>query len=106
MDIVFGSSTPLHGLRTKCPYENSTILDIQQLRITSAYINRKSKTYLILDSFFAMPITCEFQLNNPRATYFTGKTFAGSIILTTTSDKDIRSKFQVAINCGQTATHK
>uniref|UniRef100_A0A1I8N780 Arrestin_C domain-containing protein n=1 Tax=Musca domestica TaxID=7370 RepID=A0A1I8N780_MUSDO len=38
-----------------------------------------------------MPITCEFQLNNQRATYFTGKTFAGSIILTTTSDKDIRN---------------
>ncbi|XP_073819863.1 arrestin domain-containing protein 17-like isoform X2 [Musca autumnalis] len=38
-----------------------------------------------------MATTCEFKLNRPRSTYFTGQKVSGSIILTTTVDKNIRS---------------
>lgn len=39
-----------------------------------------------------MPSTCEFQLNNPNAVYYSGETVSGTIILKTTSAKEVRGK--------------
>lgn len=39
-----------------------------------------------------MPSTCVFELNNPRATYFSGETISGTIFLNTTEDKNVRGK--------------
>ena len=37
-----------------------------------------------------MPSTCEFELNNPNGVYFSGDTIIGTVILTTTSPKEVR----------------
>ncbi|XP_023292057.2 arrestin domain-containing protein 3-like [Lucilia cuprina] len=37
-----------------------------------------------------MPSTCRFDLNKPSAIYFSGETIAGTITLSTTSDKNVR----------------
>ncbi|XP_005176207.1 arrestin domain-containing protein 17 [Musca domestica] len=38
-----------------------------------------------------MPSTCEFHLNSPNAVYYSGQVVCGSIVLKTTSDKDVRN---------------
>lgn len=40
-----------------------------------------------------MPSTCEFELNNPNGVYFSGDTITGTVILTTTSSKEVRGMF-------------
>ncbi|TMW46988.1 hypothetical protein DOY81_007935 [Sarcophaga bullata] len=37
-----------------------------------------------------MPSTCKFELNNPNGVYFSGDTIIGTVILTTTSPKEVR----------------
>lgn len=39
-----------------------------------------------------MPSVCTFTLNHPNAVYYSGQTINGTISLTTTSEKNIRSK--------------
>ncbi|XP_013118360.2 arrestin domain-containing protein 17 [Stomoxys calcitrans] len=38
-----------------------------------------------------MPSSCEFELNNPIAVYYSGETITGNVVLQTTSEKNIRS---------------
>ena len=40
-----------------------------------------------------MPSTCEFEFNNPNGIYFSGDTINATVILTTTSTKDIRGVY-------------
>lgn len=40
-----------------------------------------------------MPSTCEFQLNNSNAVYYSGDIVSGAIVLKTSFAKDVRGKY-------------
>lgn len=40
-----------------------------------------------------MPSKCEFELNNPDGVYFSGDTINATVILTTTSTKEIKGVY-------------